>query len=261
MDETSFEAPEETSSGALYVVGTPIGHPEDITLRALRILRESDVIVAEDTRVTSRLLTYHDIDTPLTSYNQHSAGGKARDLANRIEGGCRIALVSDAGMPGVADPGWELIRLCIARRLPVVPVPGPTAAIAALSVSGLPTQRFAFDGFPPRQRANRLPFFERLRNEARTVLLYESPRRLRETLEDLRAVLGPDRRIVVGRDLTGIKEALIRGTIDEVCNYFSRVTPRGEMSIVVAGRQDDAWIPDSCGDGEREDEAIIIEAA
>ncbi len=240
QDTALFDAEEEAatpdpSQGALYVVGTPIGNLEDITLRALRTLREADLIAAEDTRVTRKLLSHYDISTPSTSYHQHSAGGKALDLANRIAAGARIALVSDAGMPGVSDPGWELIGLCIERGLSVVPIPGPTAVTTALAGSGLPTQRFAFDGFPPRQRKNRVVFFERLRHETRTVILYESPRRLRETLMDLQETLGPDRRIVACRELTKWYEEFQRGTLAEVLRVFEERTPRGEFALVIEG--------------------------
>ena len=216
-------------------MGTPIGNLEDVTLRALRILKEADLIAAEDTRVTRKLLSRYEIHTSLTSYHQHTGGGKARALADRVEAGERIALVSDAGMPGVSDPGGELIGECIARGLPVIPVPGPTAATAALAASGLLTQRFAFDGFPPRQKKNRVAFFERLRGEARTILLYESPRRLVETLTELMGVVGPDRQVAVGRELTKLHEEFVRGNIDEVVRRFEETPPRGECVILIAG--------------------------
>lgn len=241
-------APEDHPSGALYIVGTPIGNLEDITLRALRILREADLIAAEDTRVTRKLLSRYEIHAPLTSYHQHSGGGKTRSLADQVEEGKRIALVTDAGMPGVSDPGGELIEECIRRGLPVIPVPGPTAATAALAGSGLPTQRFAFDGFPPRQKKNRVVFFNRLREEARTILLYESPRRLLETLTDLRNVVGENRRIVVGRELTKLHEEFIRGSIDEVIRRFEETPPRGECVILIAGADPDEARPVSLED-------------
>src|SRR5947209_2069729 len=169
--------PQPPTAGRLYVVGTPIGNLEDISLRALRVLREVDLIAAEDTRVTRKLLSHFRISTPSTSYHQHSSGAKARAIVETLASGKSIALVSDAGMPGVSDPGWELIREAIAGGIAVIPVPGPTAVISALAVSGLPTARFVFEGFPPRSAGERKAFFAALQTEPRTVVLYESPRR------------------------------------------------------------------------------------
>ena len=177
-------------AGTLYVVSTPIGNLEDITLRALRTLREVDLIAAEDTRVTRKLLSHYDIHTPIISYHQHSRGGRAREIVQALEDGKNVALVSDAGTPGISDPGHDLIRLCIAQGVKIEPVPGPTAMIAALVVSGLPTARFAFEGFPPRKKRARRSFFANLKAEARTVCLYEASNRLLDTLETIRAELG-----------------------------------------------------------------------
>ncbi|MBW3621944.1 MAG: 16S rRNA (cytidine(1402)-2'-O)-methyltransferase [Armatimonadetes bacterium] len=235
MNDAESGAPEGSTTGALYIVGTPIGNLEDVTLRALRVLKEVDLIAAEDTRVTRKLLSHFEIHTPLTSYHQHTGGGKTDSLVDRIAEGERIALVSDAGMPGVSDPGSDLIERCIARGLPVHPVPGPTAVTAALAASGLSTQRFAFDGFPPRQRKNRVTFFNRLRDEARTVVLYESPRRLCDTLTDLEAVVGAERQIVVAREITKLYETFIRGNIEQVRRRFEAEPPRGECVILLAG--------------------------
>jgi 16S rRNA (cytidine1402-2'-O)-methyltransferase len=220
--------------GTLFIVATPIGSLEDITLRALRVLREVDLIAAEDTRVTRLLLAQFAIDTPLTSYHQHSGGRKAAELLRQLIDGLRIALVSDAGMPGIADPGHELIRMAAAAGVPVVPVPGATALIAALAGCGLPTFRFAFEGFPPRATAERSAFFGSLRHAPHTLVFYESPRRLRTTLRDLHAALG-SRRAVVARDLTKPTEAFARGTLDELIAQFEARAPMGQCVLIVEG--------------------------
>ncbi|MGQ9525408.1 MAG: 16S rRNA (cytidine(1402)-2'-O)-methyltransferase [Armatimonadota bacterium] len=232
------------SPGELFIVATPIGNLEDISLRALRILREADLIVAEDTRVTRKLLTHYGITTPTTSYHQHSKGAKARYLVDLLERGQRIALVSDAGMPGISDPGHELIGLAIERGIKVTPVPGPVAATAALAASGLPAHRFVFDGFPPRQKKNRVEFFRRLRTEERTIILYESPRRTHEALKDLLEVLG-DRRAVLARELTKLFEEFRRGRLSELLEYTSEHQLKGEVVIVVEG-----YRPQSQSDAE-----------
>jgi len=225
------------SEGVLYVVGTPIGNLEDITLRALRILREVDLIAAEDTRVTLKLLAHYDIHTPITSYHQHSKGRKAEYLVSRMQEGKKIALVSDAGMPGISDPGHDLIRLTIEAGLPVIPVPGPTAAITALVVSGLPTTHFCFDGFLPRKANERKNTLASLLQERRTILLYESPQRLRQTLQDILNVLG-DREIAIAEEVTKFFEKTFRGTVSQALAHFSLVRLRGEYTLVLAGRTD-----------------------
>lgn len=227
----------DTQSGAcgeLFIVATPIGNLEDISLRALRILREADLIAAEDTRVTRKLLSHYGITTPTTSYHQHSKGAKAQYLVGLLERGQRIALVSDAGMPGISDPGHELIRLAVERGIKVTPVPGPVAAMTALAASGLPAHRFVFDGFPPRQKKNRVEFFRRLRTETRTIILYESPRRTHEALKDLLDVLG-DRRAVLARELTKVFEEFRRGRLSELLEYTAKHQLKGEVVIVVEG--------------------------
>jgi 16S rRNA (cytidine1402-2'-O)-methyltransferase len=220
--------------GTLYVVATPIGDPEDITLRALRILREVDLIAAEDTRVSRPFLLRYGIRTPLTSYQQHSRGAKAQALVDELRRGRRIALVCDAGMPGISDPGSELIALALAAGVPVTPVPGATAAMAALAASGLPTARFVFEGFPPRAAVERRAFFEALRDEPRTVLLYESPRRLVATLNSVRDVLG-ERQVVVARELTKAAEEFVRGRVSEVVARFTTTAPAGECVLLLEG--------------------------
>jgi 16S rRNA (cytidine1402-2'-O)-methyltransferase len=224
--------------GTLFIIATPIGNPEDITLRALRLLREVDLIAAEDTRVTRALLSHFEIDTPLTSYQQHSHGRKAAALLRQLVDGCSVAVVSDAGMPGISDPGHELIRTAIAAGVPVVPVPGATALVAALAASGLPTIRFSFHGFPPRAAAERAAVFEALRQAPQTLIFYESPRRLRTTLRDLRAAFG-DRRAVVARELTKPAEEFARGSLDELIARFEARAPIGQCVVLVEGASTD----------------------
>jgi 16S rRNA (cytidine1402-2'-O)-methyltransferase len=220
--------------GTLYIVATPIGNPEDITLRALRLLREVDLIAAEDTRVTRALLAHFEIDTPLTSYQQNSRGRKAAALLQQLIDGSSVALVSDAGMPGISDPGHELIRLAIAAGVPVVPVPGATALVAALAASGLSTIHFSFEGFPPRAAAERAASLEALRSAPQTLVFYESPRRLRTTLRDLRAAFG-NRRAVVARELTKPTEEFARGSLDELIARFETRAPTGQWVLLVEG--------------------------
>jgi 16S rRNA (cytidine1402-2'-O)-methyltransferase len=226
--------PERPTPGRLFVVGTPIGNLEDITLRALRVLREVDLIAAEDTRVSARLLGHYGIATPLTPYDQHSRGQKAQLLVEELRSGKSVALISDAGMPGVSDPGWDLVGEALEAAIEVVPVPGPTAAIAALTVSGLPAFRFAFEGFPPRTVAGRRAFFASLRSEVRTLIFYESSRRLLATLEMLGETLG-QRRVAVARDLTKASEAVVRGTLAELVQHYTHGKPMGQYVLVIEG--------------------------
>lgn len=219
--------------GTLYVVATPIGNLADITLRALSTLREVDLIAAEDTRVTHNLLAHYGIDKPTTPYHQHSIGRKAQQLLSMLRDGKDIAIVSDAGTPGISDPGHELIALAISESIPVIAIPGPNAIITALVVSGLSTRRFAFDGFPPRQSGERRTFFKSLKNENRTMVFYESPHRLLRTLKDMLEVWG-DRPIAVIREATKLYEEIHRGTISTAIARFEAGSPRGEFTIVVA---------------------------
>lgn len=219
----------------LYVVATPIGNLEDVTLRALRVLREVDVIAAEDTRRTRKLLARYEIHTPLTSYHEGNERAKAEVLAQRLEAGESVALVSDAGTPTISDPGYRLVRAAADKGLPVTPVPGASAAVAALSVCGLATDRFVFQGFLPSRRGRRKEKLQELREDPRTAVYYEAPRRVRDTLSDMREVLG-DRAALVGRELTKAHEELLRGTLSELAERLDRDAPRGEFVIVVAGR-------------------------
>lgn len=220
-------------SGTLFIVATPIGNLEDITLRALRVLREVDLIAAEDTRVIRKLLTHYEIHTPTTAYHQHSKGRRAQEIVEVLQEGKNVALVSDAGTPGISDPGHELIGLCIAAGIPVESVPGPTAFVPALVVSGLPTAHFVFDGFPPRKEAERRAYFRSIADETRTVVLYESPLRLSATLETILAELG-DRRVAVAREVTKLFEEIFRGTVSEAIERFSGKV-RGEIVLVLEG--------------------------
>jgi len=220
--------------GTLYVVSTPIGNLEDVTLRALRILREVDLIAAEDTRVTRKLLSHYDIHTPLTSFHEHSRGEKSESLVARMLAGESLALVSDAGTPLISDPGSDLVAAAITAGIPVVPVPGASAVIAGLVASGLPAARFCFDGFPPRPKSDRREFFNSLRSERRTLILYESPTRLTATLEDLYKALG-DRTVAVTREITKKFEEVFRGPLSGAMTHFHKNKPRGEFTIVLQG--------------------------
>jgi len=217
---------------SLYVVATPIGNLEDISLRALRVLREVTLIAAEDTRTTRRLLNACDIKTPLTSYYEHNKLAKLETILAALEQG-DVALVSEAGMPGISDPGYELIAEAGRRGVPVVPVPGASAAVTALAVSGLPTDRFTFAGFLPGRAAARRKALEELAGEPGTLVLYEAPHRVAATLDDILTVLG-DRRIAVGRELTKLHEEVFRGTVSEAKRHFG--APRGEFTLVIEGR-------------------------
>ncbi len=220
--------------GTLYLVATPIGNLEDITLRALRLLREVPLIAAEDTRHTRKLLSHYQIRTSMISYHEHSPPARREALLAALAEG-DVALVSDAGTPALSDPGQELVREAIMAGYPVVPVPGPTAAISALVASGLPTDEFTFLGFLPRKPAERKAALERVRHEPRTLVLYEAPHRLLATLDDLLAVLG-DRQIAVARELTKLHEEWLRGAISAVrARSTSGSGPRGEYVLVVAG--------------------------
>jgi 16S rRNA (cytidine1402-2'-O)-methyltransferase len=218
----------------LYLVATPIGNLEDITARALRVLREADLIAAEDTRVTRKLLAHFDIHTPLTAFHAHTSEAKGDALLEKLAGGAKVALVSDAGTPCISDPGAELVAAAIAAGVRVEPVPGPVAAVAALIASGLPTGRFAFEGFLPRTNDRRDRLREVVR-EKRTVILYEAPHRLVEALDELRKAAGESRRVAVGRELTKKFEEFTRGTLAEVAAHYKANPPRGECVIVLEG--------------------------
>jgi len=225
--------------GTLYVVGTPIGNLEDISLRALRILRQVDLIAAEDTRTTRKLLARYGIETPLTSYHEHNKLIKLDYLLKTLREK-DVALVSEAGMPGLSDPGYELIRAAIERGIPVVPVPGPSALVTALVVSGLPTDSFVYLGFLPRRREERRRLLESVARERRTLVAFEAPHRLLATLADLKEVLG-DRRIAIARELTKVHEEVWRGTTGEALARFEEAPPRGEFTLVIEGAKEARW--------------------
>lgn len=221
-------------AGTFYIVSTPIGNLGDITLRALQILGEADLIAAEDTRRTGKLLAHYRIKTPMTSYHDHNKEQKTLMILEQLEGGKDIALVSDAGTPGISDPGYYLIKRVIDKGIDVVPIPGPTASIAALVASGLPTDRFVFEGFFPTKRGKRGLVLSELAAEKRTILLYESPHRLQRTLSDILEALG-DRKVSVARELTKKFEEIKRGQVSQLLEYFGENKPRGELVIVIEG--------------------------
>jgi 16S rRNA (cytidine1402-2'-O)-methyltransferase len=219
-------------SGCLYLVATPIGNLEDITLRALRILREADQIACEDTRHTQKLLNHYGIAKPLLSYHEHNEMTRAPELVLAMEQGAQIALVSDAGMPLVSDPGYRLVALALRHRLPVVPVPGPSALLAALSASGLPNEEFLFAGFLPARSGERKRALERLRIEDRTIILYEAPHRIEAALAEALEVLG-DRPACLAREVTKLHEEFRRGPLSEIVASLARKPARGEITLLI----------------------------
>jgi 16S rRNA (cytidine1402-2'-O)-methyltransferase len=222
------------STGTLYIVATPIGNLEDITLRAIRALKEADLVAAEDTRHTRHLLDRYQIETQLTSYHDHNKEEKAPVLVARLLEGRSVALVSDAGTPGISDPGYFLINLSLDRKIPVVPIPGATAVIAALSVSGMPTDRFVFEGFLPAKHLARLKRLQYLSKDERTLVFYEAPHKITRAVEDMIEVFG-DRRAVITRELTKIHEEMIRGTLSEGLKRLQEGSIKGEFTIIVHG--------------------------
>ncbi len=221
----------------LYVIATPIGNLEDISLRALRLLQEVRLIAAEDTRTTRHLLNAHNIKTPLTSYHEHSKRAKLDYLLNYLEKE-DLALVSEAGVPGLSDPGYELIVAAIERGISVVPIPGPSAVITALVVSGLPTDQYLYLGFLPRRKGQRQRLLSSVVDEPRTIVAFETPHRLRETLIDVEEILG-NRRLSVCRELTKVHEEIFRGRVSQAREHFRE--PRGEFSLVIEGKTR-AWL-------------------
>lgn len=224
-------------SGILYVTGTPIGNLEDITLRQLRILEEVDFIAAEDTRVTRKLLTHFEIKKELVSYHEHSDMTTMQYILDRIEAGENCAIVTDAGMPCISDPGEELVKLCYERNISVQAVPGASAVITALSVSGGSTKQFVFYGFLPVDKKQRSAMLEELKTESRTAVLYEAPHKLCRTLADLCDIAGTDRKLSLCRELTKIHEEVLRMSLQEAVNYYSEHAPRGEYVLVLDGAE------------------------
>ncbi|NPV53584.1 MAG: 16S rRNA (cytidine(1402)-2'-O)-methyltransferase [Firmicutes bacterium] len=222
--------------GVLYICGTPIGNLGDITLRALATLREVDFIAAEDTRQTRKLLARYDIKTPLVSYHEHNMREMGPEILDKLRSGRKVALVSDAGMPGISDPGSDLVRQAIEAGIRVIPVPGPTAFVAALVASGLPTDAFVFLGFLPRKGRDRETLLDSLATERRTAIIYEAPHRVCRTLRELRDRLGPERRVAIARELTKIHEEFLRGTLGDLESLMERpglANPLGEFVLVL----------------------------
>ena len=222
-------------AGTLYLCATPIGNLEDISFRALRILKEVDLIAAEDTRNSIKLLNHFEIRTPMTSYHEYNKIEKGRKLVERLQKGENIALITDAGTPGISDPGEELTAMCHEAGIPVTTVPGPAACVAALTLSGLPTRRFAFEAFLPTDKKQRQAVLEELKGETRTMVLYEAPHRLTKTLEVLEETLG-DRQMSLCRELTKKHEEVFRTTISQALEHFRRQPPKGECVLVIRGR-------------------------
>jgi 16S rRNA (cytidine1402-2'-O)-methyltransferase len=225
-------------AGKLYVVATPIGNLEDVSERALRTLREVDRIAAEDTRRTAKLLAHHGISKPLTSYHDAAERRKAPELVAAVVAGETLALVSDAGTPLLSDPGYRLVRGALDAGVDVVPIPGANAAVALLSVSGLASDRFVFEGFLPQREGRRRRRLERLRTERRTIVVYESPHHVERTLREIEEILG-DRDVAVGRELTKVFEEILRGRLSEVRASIAAATTRGEYTIAIAGAPED----------------------
>jgi 16S rRNA (cytidine1402-2'-O)-methyltransferase len=224
---------EHTKPGTLYVVATPIGNLEDITYRAVRVLKETDLIACEDTRHTARLLNHYGIDKPTVSYHEHNEAARAEELVAKLIAGLNVAQVSDAGMPGISDPGYRVIKLAIERGIQVVPVPGASATIAALAASGLPTDSFQFLGFLPARSGERRTMLESLRSAQQTTVVYEAPHRIAETMKDIVELLGAKRPVVLARELTKIHEEFLRGRAEEVLRCVQEHDLKGEMTLLI----------------------------
>ncbi|MBI5030358.1 MAG: 16S rRNA (cytidine(1402)-2'-O)-methyltransferase [Chloroflexi bacterium] len=222
--------------GILYLVATPIGNLEDITLRALRILKEVSLVAAEDTRSARNLLTHFGISKPITSYFEHSKLTKTNQILDALEEG-DVAVISEAGMPGLSDPGYELVCAALDHDFRVVPIPGANALTSALVASGLPTDQFVYVGFLPRQKSARRKLLQSIVDEPRTIVAYEAPHRIVESLDDIAETLG-DRAICVARELTKVYEEFIRGSVNEARKHFAEHAPRGEFTLVIAGKSD-----------------------
>ncbi len=242
-DKTAVAEKSSPAAGpALYLVGTPIGNLEDITLRALRVLKEVDVIACEDTRQTQKLLNHYAIATRTTSYHEHNEMTKSAELVKEMQEGASVALVTDAGMPGISDPGYRLITLAIRHHVPVVPVPGASAFLSALVASGLPTDSFHFSGFLPAKRGERRAALEAIKSSQRTQVFYEAPHRVVEALSDVVEVLGEARHVVIAREVTKLHEEFLRGRAGEVLeNLKSREAVKGEITLLI-GKAEEAGV-------------------
>lgn len=227
---------EQHKTGTLYLCATPIGNLEDITYRVLRTLKEVDLIAAEDTRNSIRLLNHFEIKTPMTSYHEYNKIDKAYQLVAKMREGKNIALITDAGTPGISDPGEDIVRICYEEGIPVTSLPGAAACITALTMSGLPTRRFAFEAFLPKDKKEHQAVLEELKNETRTIIIYEAPHHLVRTLQELSDTLGGDRRLTICRELTKRHEEKLQMTLTDSLSYYEVNEPRGEYVLIIAGR-------------------------
>lgn len=237
-------------AGILYLCATPIGNLEDITFRVLRTLKEVDLIAAEDTRNSIKLLNHFEIKTPMTSYHEYNKIDKAYQLVEKLREGKNIALITDAGTPGISDPGEDLVRICMENGITVTSLPGPAACVTALTMSGQPTRRFAFEAFLPREKKERAAILEELKNETRTIILYEAPHHLRQTLEELYQTLG-NREVTVCKELTKRYENAAKTTLEDVLAYYKENEPRGEYVLVVAGKSKEALVEEQRQEWEK----------
>ena len=227
---------EQHKTGTLYLCATPIGNLEDITYRVLRTLKEVDLIAAEDTRNSIRLLNHFEIKTPMTSYHEYNKIDKAYQLVAKMREGKNIALITDAGTPGISDPGEDIVRICYEEGIPVTSLPGAAACITALTMSGLPTRRFAFEAFLPKDKKEHQAVLEELKTETRTIIIYEAPHHLVRTLQELSDTLGGDRRLTICRELTKQHEEKLQMTLTDSLSYYEVNEPRGEYVLIIAGR-------------------------
>lgn len=227
---------EQHKTGTLYLCATPIGNLEDITYRVLRTLKEVDLIAAEDTRNSIRLLNHFEIKTPMTSYHEYNKIDKAYQLVAKMREGKNIALITDAGTPGISDPGEDIVRICYEEGIPVTSLPGAAACITALTMSGLPTRRFAFEAFLPKDKKEHQAVLEELKTETRTIIIYEAPHHLVRTLQELHDTLGGDRRLTICRELTKRHEEKLQMTLADSLSYYEVNEPRGEYVLIIAGR-------------------------
>ena len=236
MEDIKTVGMEGSLRGTLYLCATPIGNLEDITFRVLRTLKEVDIIAAEDTRNSIKLLNHFDIKTPMTSYHEYNKVEKARTLVDKMLKGASVAVITDAGTPGISDPGEELVRQCHEAGIRVTSLPGPAACVTALTMSGLPTRRFCFEAFLPYDKKERKEVLSELASETRTIIIYEAPHRLKSTLKELSDVLGEDRKLSVCKELTKRYENVFLTTFEEACAYYDNNEPKGEYVLVIQGK-------------------------